>query len=66
MFKRKIVKLHRFCRFSHKLRTKRSFFSESLDILSLMWYNIIRKSVKLLDLDKVTLPHSKTRLQDTA
>ena len=45
MFKRKGAKLHKFCRFPHKLRTKRKFFlEENLDIILLMWYNIIHKS----------------------
>ena len=49
MFKRDNAKLHRFCRFSHKLRTKRKFFlEENLDIISLMWYNIIDKIVDTL------------------
>ena len=49
MFECETAKLHRFCPFSHRLRTKRDFLEESLDIISLMWYNIIHKSVKLLD-----------------
>ena len=62
MFKCETAKLHRFCLFSHKLHTKRNFLEESLDIISLMWYNIIHKSVKLLG--KGTSPQSRTLLQD--
>ena len=61
MFKRKDAKLHRFCQFSHKLRTKRKFFlEENLDIILLMLYNIIHKRFKLLGKH----PKSKTLLQD--
>ena len=61
MFKRENAKLHRFCQFSPKLRTKRKFFlKENLDIISLMLYNIIHKRFKLLDKHR----KFKTLLQD--